>query len=186
MKRVVSIFFLLPFSILAADTNALPALVPAYGELPVTFWERHHVAIILSVIAFLAVIALLLFFLLRAKPPVVLTPEAIARQALEKLQSRPEDGKMLSEVSQILRRYLCTVFGISSAEMTTAEFCNALTSNRVISLEFVQKITIFLRACDKDKFSPNVIAPPLSAVKRALEMIETVEQHYVRPKGASQ
>jgi hypothetical protein len=102
---------------------------------------------------------------------------------LAKLQGRPEDGKMLSEVSQILHHYLCTIFAMSPAEMTTAEFSNALTTNQAIGMEFAQKIAIFLQACDKDKFSPYVIAPPLNAVKRALELIETVEKHYVRPEG---
>ena len=184
MKRAVSIFFLLPAAAFAADTNALPELAPAYGELPASFWEQHQSAIIISGFAVLAVAVLSLLVMLRPKTRVVLSPEAVARQALAKLQPRPEDGKMLSETSQILRHYLCVAFGLSLAEMTTAEFSATLAANEKVGTAFAQMTSSFLQACDKEKFSPKTIAPPLNAVNRALELIEIAEKRRApMPRG---
>jgi hypothetical protein len=165
-------------------TNDLPKLAPAYGELPPNFWEQHQTVIIIAGFAVLAIVLLSLQVLLRPKTPVVLPPEAVARQALAKLQGWPEDGKMLSEIPQILRRYLCVVFDLPPAEMTTAEFSTALAANEKIGMAFAQMVSDFLRACDKEKFSPKTIAPPLNAVNRALKLIDLAEKRRVRPEGA--
>jgi hypothetical protein len=176
MKAVSSMFCLFPASAFAAETITLPPLAPAYGELPPTFWEQYQSVIIVTGFALLAVAFLVLRMVLRPKTPVVLPPEDEARLALAKLHGRPEDGKVLSEASQILRHYFCTAFALPAAEMTTAEFAALLAANDKIGAEFAQMISSFLGVCDKDKFSPKVIAPPLNAVARALELIETAER----------
>ncbi len=56
-------------------------------------------------------------------------PEMVAREALAKLRCQTEDGKVLSEVSQILRRYFSTAFQFPPGELTTAEFSVALACN---------------------------------------------------------
>jgi hypothetical protein len=181
MKQVISMLFLLPVAVLAADTNDLPKLAPAYGELPATFWELHQTVIIVAGFAVLAVAVLSLLVMLRPKTLIALSPKAVARQALAKLQGQPENGKMLSETSQILRRYLCAAFELPSAEMTTSEFSAILAVNEKIGVAFAQMISDFLRACDKEKFSPKTISPPLNAANRALELIEIAEKRRVRP-----
>ncbi|MDR3459483.1 MAG: DUF4381 family protein [Verrucomicrobiae bacterium] len=160
---------------MTADTNALPQLAPAHGELPATFWEQHQSVIIVAGFAFLAVILLSLQVMLRPKTPVVLPPEAIARQALAKLQGRPEDGKMLSELSQILRQYICAAFELPSAEMTTAEFSATLAANGKAGDELARAISSFLRECDEWKFSPTTIIGSFNAVDRAQELVSRSE-----------
>ena len=64
------------------STNALPALAPPYGEIPPTFWERHGTAILVGGVALIALAVLILWKLLQPKPPVILPPEVLAREAL--------------------------------------------------------------------------------------------------------
>ena len=174
-----SVFLLfIPFTLAAfaqTATNDLPALIPAYGEIPPTFWEQNRTVVIIDVIVFLAVAVAVAWEIFKPKPAPVLPPEKIARTALAKLQSQPEDGKLLSEVSQILRRYVGTVFGFPGGEMTTAEFCGAISRHEKIGTELSGAIASFLRECDVRKFSPANSAPPINAVQRALEIVTRVE-----------
>jgi len=158
------------------DTNAPPKLVPAYGEIPETFWEQNQSTVIVAGFAFLAFAFLFLKVMLRPETPVVLPSEVVARQALSKLQSRPEDGKLLSEVSQILRRYIAAAFELSSAEMTTAEFSAAFAVNKKIGPELTGLILSFLRECDERKFSPANATAPFNAATRALELVSAAEK----------
>jgi hypothetical protein len=175
MKKILTNLLWLPLAASAADTNALPALAPAYGELPPTFWEQHQTAIVIAGFAFLALVFLLVKTMLRPESPKTLPPKTIAQQALARVQGRPEDGNILSEVSQILRRYVSATFGLPATEMTTAEYCDALATHDKIGAELAQMISSFLRVCDKDKFSPKIIAPPINAVDRARELIARSE-----------
>ena len=102
--------------------------------------------------------------------------EADARSALAKLTHQPEDGKLLSEVSQILRRYVAAAFELPSGEMTTVEFSAAIAGNEKIGAELAQTISSFLRECDERKFSPVNSSAPLSAATRALELISLAEK----------
>ena len=158
-----------------AQTNDLPALVPAYGEIPPTFLEQHKAIVIIGVFAFLTLAAFGVWKIFNPKPAPVLPPEKIAREALARLQAQPEDGKLLSEVSQILRRYVGTVFGFPGGEMTTAEFCGAISRHEKIGTELSGAIASFLRECDVRKFSPANSATPVNAVQRALEIVARVE-----------
>jgi len=168
MKHAIFMLFLLPVMVFAAATNDLPKLIPAYGELPPTFWEQHQTMIIVAGFALVAVVLLSLQVMFRPKTPVILPPETIARRALSKFQGRPEDGKMLSEISRILRRYLCAAFALPPVEMTTAEFSAALATNAKIDDELGQKILSFLRGCDDRKFSPAGPVAAVNAVTGAL------------------
>jgi hypothetical protein len=166
----------LPFALPAADTNALPALAPAYGEIPPTFFEQHETLVIIGVLAFLILVSLTLWKIFQPKPAIILPPEIVAREALTKLLRQPEDGKLLSEVSQILLRYVIAAFNFSAAELTTAEFCAALAADKKIGAELAGFISSFLRECDERKFSTSPAAAPLNAAERALEILNLAEQ----------
>ncbi len=170
--------------------DALPALAPPYGELPATFWEQHGAAIIAGVASLAVLAGLIVWKLLQPRPPVVLPPERVAREALAKLLQKDEDGKCLSEISQILRGYAAAVCEFPPGELTTAEFCAALDRNENVPGEFAQSISSFLRECDERKFArsqasarpgppeggtPNAL-PPLNAANRALELISLVKE----------
>ncbi len=184
------------------STNALPALAPPYGEIPPTFWEQHGTTILAGGVALIALAALILWKVLQPKPPVTRPPEIVAREALTALLRQPEDGKLLSEVSQILRRYVITAFELPAAELTTTEFCAALAGTEKIGAELAQIISGFLRECDVRKFSAAVRSPafmrleppeggtphflsPLNAATRALELISLAEKRLTSVGRAS-
>lgn len=177
-----SAFLLLSLPLVAQSLSPgkdLPPLAPAYGELPATFWERHETAIFAAGMACLAFAGLFLKLWLRPETPPVLLPEMVARQeslALAGLRGRLEDGKLLSEVSQILRRYVVAAFGLPPAEMTTTDFCAALNKDEKIGPELAGMIAVFLRDCDARKFALNATGATFNAVDRALELISVAEQ----------
>ena len=170
MKPRLAMMIFLPLAAIAADTNEVQ-LLPPHGELPPTLWEQHHSAILAGtgVVAILAALAIRQW--LRPKPARVLPPEQIARAALQKLASQAEDGKVVSAVSQILRRYPGAVLDFPGGEMTTAEFIAALARHDRIAPQLGAAIAGFLRECDARKFSPAKAGPPLHAANRALEFI---------------
>jgi hypothetical protein len=175
MKRTLLSILFLPFAVCAVDTNALPPLLPAYPQIQPTFWEQYKILVLASVVAVLFFVGLSIWILLKPKPPVASSPGQVAREALEELKDRPQDGRLLSEVSQIFRRYVGAVFGFPAAEMTTAEFAAALVANPKAGPQVAELLSNFLRACDKDKFMANNTAPPLSAVERALHLVDQIE-----------
>ena len=190
MKLRIAAILLWPGSTIAANTNTLPALAPPYGELPATFWEYHAAAIIASVVSLVLLAVLIGWKLLQPRPPVILPPDTVAREALAKLLQQPEDGKCLSEISQIVRRYAATVFEFPPGQLTTAEFCAALVHDQNIRGDLAGSLSGFLRECDQRKFArssvltrrgpleggtPNPL-PPLNAAHRALELISLVKE----------
>lgn len=177
MFSFFAVLFAAPHVLGQPDTNGLPPLIPAYGELPPTFWEQHQSPIIVIGFAFLAVVFLFVKTLLRPEAKVILPPKVVARRALAGLQLQPEDGKVLSEVSQILRRYVIAAFELPAVEQTTAEFCAAIGNNEKIGLELAPTVSSFLRECDERKFSLAPAAAPLNATVRALELVKLAEKH---------
>jgi hypothetical protein len=159
-----------------SGTNALPKLLPPYGPMPPTFWEQHGTNIIIAGIALALLAGSALWRICRPKLPVVVPPEVQAREALAKLQHRPEDGRLLSEVSQVLRRYVGAVFGFPGSEMTTTEFSAAISAHVGIGPQIADGLASFLRACDTDKFIAKNEAPPLNAVRRASQFVEQIER----------
>lgn len=158
------------------STNALPRLAPAYPEMPPTFWEQHGTTVLVGGVIFLAFVALVMWQILKPRPKPVLPPEILAREALAQLQRQPEDGQVLSDISQVLRRYVSTAFDISAGELTTAEFSAALAGSEKIGAELAQAVSSFLRECDERKFSPASATAPLNAAARALELVERAGQ----------
>ena len=156
-------------------TNELPALVPAYGEMPPTFWEQHGALVLVGSLALVALAAWGIWKLLQPKPPVIVPPEVVALKALTKLGAQPEDRRLLGEVSQILRGYIITAFELPAAELTTAEFCAALVDNKIIGGQLAESAAILLRSCDEQKFSSAPTTAPLTAVARALDFILVAE-----------
>lgn len=170
---------------LALDALAqqeLPKLLPPYGELPPTFWEQSGTTVIVSAILALLVVVLAIWLLLRPKPVVALPPEIQARTALEGLLSLPEDGALLSRISQILRHYVLAAFELPSGEPTTAEFCRLIAGEDKIGSELSAALASFLRQCDDRKFALANPMPPLGAATRALELVALSESRRVQPR----
>jgi len=159
----------------AVAQEEAPALQPPSGEIPPIFWEQYTTVVILCGIAVLIVAALIVWLCLRPKPAVVLPPEVQARTALAALLPKPEDGKVISAVSQTLRRYVLAAFGLPPAEPTTAEFCQLIAQENTIGNEFSTALVGFLRECDERKFANAKPIAPLGAAARALKLVEEGE-----------
>ena len=173
----ISLLFLAAQSTFAASTNALdpnaiPPLRPPHAELPPSLWEQHSLLVILCSAGLFLMIGALVWFFVRPKPVVPVPPEAEARRALEPLRQKPEDGALLSRVSQVLRKYIVEAYHLPAEETTTTEFCRMIATDGRLGHELASAAADFLRQCDQRKFSPPVPAPPLSAVDQALGIIE--------------
>jgi hypothetical protein len=155
--------------------DGIPPLRPPRPEIPPTFWEQHGAWVILAGVLLLGVIAAGIWWLTRPKPAVVVPPAVQARQGLEPLRQKPEDGALLSQVSQVLRRYVSAAFGLPPGEMTTADFCRAIAGQGRIGPDLSAPLGDFLRKCDERKFAPSAPAPALGAADQALKLVELAE-----------
>jgi hypothetical protein len=116
------------------------------------------------------------WFLTRRKAVPLPAPEMLARQVLAPLRRQPEEGALLSRVSQVLRHYLVAAFGLPPEELTSTEFCHLLRQSQGVGPELSAGVAEFLRRCDERKFAPAVPQPALGAVEQALEFVEAAER----------
>jgi hypothetical protein len=135
--------------------DEIPKLHPFHAEIPPTFWEQHGMMVLVTGLVLTILAGVLLWLLLRPRPPVVVPPEVQAREALAALPATGGDGAALSRVSQILRRYFRQAFGLPPVELTTTEFCRVLSDNPRIGPELAGALAEFLRDNDRRKFSPG-------------------------------
>ena len=182
MKLPLATILLLPAAARAAATNAVPTLAPAYGEIPTPFWEQHGLAIIIGGALFAALASLAAWLIFQPKPQPVPSPATVARAALAGLSGHPETGVVLSQISQILRRYLVTAFGLAAGEPTTTEFLALIARHEPMAAELAVPLAAFLRECDERKFSPAAAPAPLGGVHRALKLIALAEQRRAQPR----
>ena len=123
----------------------------------------------------LAFIGIGIWLATRPKPPVIILPEVQARGDLESLRKLPEDGRVLSKVSQAVRRYFGTAFALPPGELTTTEFCRAIAGNDQIGSELSATTGDFLRRCDERKFAPDSLPQETGAAECALKLVEQAE-----------
>jgi hypothetical protein len=157
-------------------TNAPLKLLPPYGELPPTFFEQHGTSIVVVAIGVITLVAFGSWLIFRPKSKIIVPPEVQARRALEVLREQPEDGVILSRVSQVLRNYFIAAFQLAPGELTTAEFSRELSRCEKIGPELSTAATKFLLDCDARKFSATTGPAKLDAASRALKLIEQAEQ----------
>jgi hypothetical protein len=160
----------------AQSTNDIPPLRPPHAEIPPTFWEQHAVSVGMGGFALLAFIGLAIWFAMRPRPPVIVPPEIQARGDLAALRKLPEDGRVLSRISQTVRRYFGTAFSLPPGELTTTEFCQAIAANGQIPSELANVTGDFLRRCDERKFAPDAPATTGTA-NDAMKLIDQAETH---------
>ncbi len=169
-----------------SDADEIPPLRPPRAEIPPGLWERHSGAFIgVSLIVLLA-IGILLWVMFRVRPRATIPPAVQARHALGSLAGQPENGVLLSRVSQTLRRYIMAAFGLKPGELTTTEFCRVISSNSSVGERLSSEIALFLRSCDERKFAPVAEPAPLNAVAIALRFVEESEQRCAELRKAEQ
>ncbi len=164
------------FPVAALADGDLPPLQPPHHELLPTFWEQYHWAVLAGALVALAVLVLLIAWLCRSRPAVIIPPEEIARRELEALRGQPENGDLLMKVSGIFRRYVTFACGLSAREMNTAEIVRAVAVRPQFQPDLADAIANFFRQCDERKFAPAPPAAELSAVAAALALLEQIEQ----------
>jgi len=185
LRALAAILWAAAAAVSAADgagPESIPPLRPPRGEISPTFWEQYGVWVVLGGVLLAAVLGVAIWFLVRPKPPEPVPPQAAARRALESLSQQPEDGALLTRVSQVLRRYFAAAFGLPEVELNTTEFCRALAGNDQLGPELSTAVADFMRECDRRKFAPAPPAPqapPLHAVSQALALVETAEARRV-------
>lgn len=171
-----SVFLAVPaFAATNTAADDFPKLLPPRGEIPPNFWERYGVWVVAGSVAFVVLVGVAVWFLTRPKPPVLVPPYVRAKQALEPLLTKPEDGLVLSHVSQALRRYVTEAFALPPGESTTAEFCRLIATHERLGPELSGAVSEFLRRCDERKFTPSPPAAPMAAAATALKFVETGE-----------
>jgi len=168
------------------NTDNIPPLRPPRAELPPSFWEVHGTSVVLCGITLLGIICIAFWWLARKRPQVVAPPEVQAREALESLRNRPEDGALLSKVSQILRRYVVEAFELPQGELTTTEFCALIAAAQKVGPQLTASISEFLRLCDQRKFAPRPDSQPLNGVAQAVKLIELGETRRAELRRAEQ
>ena len=176
-SAILFFFATLPLQV---QTNALPALLPPYGELAPTFWEQHASSVMAAGLGLIALVAFGLWLFFRPKPKMIIPPEAQAWRALTALRQQPEDGVVLSRVSQVVQNYFIAAFQLAPGERTTTEFCREISSAENIGGELSTATAGFLRACDARKFSTANDLVPLDAADRALNLVAQAEQRRAR------
>jgi Domain of unknown function (DUF4381) len=189
-RALVTAFLFGPLSLLGAQGPGLLGenLLPGKprGEIPPGFWEQNGFWVLLIGAVALAAAGIVAWYLTRPKPAIVVSPEAEARRRLKELHERPEDGTVLSTISQILRRYLAAAFSLPPDEMTTAEFCRAIENQERIGPDLSGAIGRLLRQWDKRKFAPAPTGPALDATVEALALIDLAEARLARLREAAE
>ncbi len=170
----------------ASPPEPVPKLRPPHGEIPPGVWEQHGTVIILLGVLGLTLVATGIWLLLRRKPAAPVPAEALARKELAAFKGTPESGAVLSRVSQVMRHYIGTIFGLAPVEMTTGEFCEALRGNEQAGPELAGAVSAFLRECDRRKFSPVGAEAPLGAVARAEELVTSSERRKAEMRQAAE
>lgn len=159
---------------LAQSTNDVPPLLPSLPEISPTVWEQHGPLIAVLIVVAVALLVVAIWWLLQPKPPIPVPIEIQTRNELEQLRIHTEDGKTISQVSQVLKRYVTVAFELPSGEMTTAEFSRAVADSEKVGSKLAADISEFLRQCDERKFSPSA-GVQASACSRALELFQAGE-----------
>jgi len=169
----------------SSGPDEIPPLHPPHAEIPPTFWEQYGQWVIVGCIILLVALAFAIWFLTRPRPPIIGPPEVTARKALAALQGQPEDGAVLSRVSQAIRRYVAAAFGMPPEELNTTEFCRSVEDHEQIGSALSAALAEFLRRCDERKFAPSPPAPALGAVARGFELIELAETRRAQLRAAA-
>jgi hypothetical protein len=158
------------------SVDEIPPLRPPRAELPPSFWEQYGAWPWVVGALVVLLLAMAIWLLLRPRPPQLTPPATVARQQLDPLRLEPETGAVLSRVSQVVRYYFSTAFGLPPTEFTTAEFCHALTQAKRLGPDVARGVVDFLAECDLRKFSPSPPPAPLRAAETATRLIEEAER----------
>lgn len=160
----------------ALDTNKIPELKPPLGELPPSWWEVNLWSVIGAILVVLAVGLALVRLLVRPRISRALLPEVVARAALEKLRSAPDDVATAAEAGRQTRRFAQAVLQLPAGELTTEETLQAVARQaKPLPSGLVDSLATLLRECDARRFAPVPPAGQAGLAARALELADKLE-----------
>ena len=180
------------------DTTNVIKPIKGPLRVPVTFLEV--LPYILIALAVIALIILLVWYrnrrkkhqpLIQIRPKVRLQPHEKALQELEKLRTKKlwQEGKVKeyhSELTDILRIYIETGFGVPAMESTTFEIINKLRQDNVFAKTLIEKLDRLLQNADMVKFAKMVPLPQdnETALNAGIEFVnQTVKPVAEMPKA---
>ena len=159
---------------------------------PILWKSSRFLIIVLSIVLILALIAAVIFILIRNKRvKEYIVPKRpaheIAYEALDNLNKKGivQEGKIkeyYEELSLIVRYYLENRFSIRAPEMTTEEFLVKARDERVLQYEHKQLLKEFLIHCDLVKFakygpSKDEIGKSYEAAKLLIDQTKEVIEY---------
>ncbi len=189
----------LPANMKPADGQTFGVKPPVF--IPVAATTRWGLAALIIALGFLVALALWnpeLFARLfgrRAGPPPPPRPaHVIALEALdvlvaEGLIQRGQVREYYGRLSEILRGYIDSRFGLRSLEATTDELTPILRRHEVLGKQWLEPLRKFLTTCDLAKFARHV--PPQSVTDEATAFARQVvretrpEEHPKEPETAA-
>ena len=166
--------------------GAIPDLQPIEELLPPTLWEQHRAAIVLGSLLTVVIAVALVWWLRRARPAVKLPPAEIARAALHKLESGPDNGFLAGLVLKALREYLrAATSALPRGELTVDEIIPELQRQKSLPPELKEEIATLLRHCEQRQFFSGRLETPTRLATRALEVIGKIEAARNEPAAIS-
>ena len=167
------------FSSFVSPTS-LPSATPAplhdiVG--PISFFPYTPLQILIASIVLLLIIGGVLWVIKRSKQRLPLTPREAALQALTEIKNKLMEGsdhEFGILVSDLLRNYLGTVFGLAAPRQTTEEFLDSLRDNSRFTSEEQESLKSFLEQSDFLKFAGG------KATEEGRLALITAAEHFVQ------
>lgn len=167
---------------LSVFAGAIPDLRPVEELLPPTFWEQHRATVLPGALLAAGIFGVLLWWLRRARPVVVTPPAALARAALQKLESGPDNSFLAGLVLKTLRQYLPAVIPVlRHRELTVDEIIPQLQRETSLPGELKDEIAALLRQCEQRQFFSGRLDTSVRLAAGALDLISRIEAVRVEP-----
>lgn len=141
---------------------------------PVSFFPYTTSQVILTLVMLFLILAILGYFIWRARRQRPLTKGELMLQALAAMKKDlmlGTDHDFGIRVSTLLRNYLNAVFGLAAPLQTTEEFLKSLHGKECFSISEQEALTVFLRQSDVLKFAQGI-----AEAEERLNLIEAAEQ----------
>ena len=167
---------LLPSIASALVTNKIPDLKPPLPELQPTWWDTHLWTVLGAALVVFAVLMAVVRLLYRPSVARELLPETVARAALEKLRTAPDNEATAAEVGRQLRRFTQAALALPVGELTTDETLRALAARPTPPPPALSsQLGALFRECDARRFAPVPPAGQPGLAARALDLVAQIE-----------
>jgi len=174
----------------APAANTGPDIHDLHNLAPLSFWEKHGTEVIIFSGLGVLLLALLLWWVLRKKPEIPLTPYQQALKGLEfarGLQNCGKDKVFASAASDAVRNYLESAYQMPAPERTTEEFLQVAARHVWLQGELTTLLRRFLEFCDLAKFAGQQFGEEESTqlLNAAREFIEAAEKFRQSPTSTA-